>query len=331
MLTVLMTTHDGEKTLPRVLEAYCALESPDGGWNLLVVDNASTDGTRQILRSFSARLPLACLFEAQRGQNHARNSALGAVSGDLVVFSDDDAIPRRDWLAHIRRAADANPDFAIFGGTVLPRWERQPEPWLLKSVPPGAGFALTDPEWQEGPIRPSWVFSPNMAIRAAVFRAGHRFDEKFGPREGSYAMGSETELTLRLSREGLRAWHVKNAVVEHIIRPFQMTPNWLLSRAVRFGRGQYRLSLRNQRLPRPVLGVPVGPIRGILYDAGHLAVAKCRRDPEAIFRWRWNLRCSIGSALEAGVIQRERRLSESGGDGRVRQAARAGGGIRAAE
>jgi glycosyltransferase involved in cell wall biosynthesis len=310
-----MTTHDGETTLPRVLEAYCALEPPEGGWRLLVVDNASTDETRRILRSFAERLPLTWLHEAQRGQNHARNSALDSVTGDLVVFSDDDAIPRPDWLALLRRAADANPDFAIFGGTILPRWEHPPEEWVLRCVPLSPAFALTGPEWEEGPIRPSWVFSPNMAIRASVFRAGHRFDEKFGPREGSYPMGSESEFNRRLSREGLRAWHVKKAIVEHIIRPFQMTPDWLASRAVRFGRGQYRLSSQNGRLPRLVFGVPTGPIRGVLSHGARLAVARLRNDPAAILRWRWELGYSIGSALEARLIRRERRLSESGGDG----------------
>src|SRR5712691_8767201 len=105
-----MTTRDGEKTLPRVLEAHCALQPPQGGWKLLVVDNASTDRTREILSSFAQRLPLTYLFEARRGQNHARNSALSAIAGDLVVFTDDDAIPRRDWLAQMRGAADAHPD-----------------------------------------------------------------------------------------------------------------------------------------------------------------------------------------------------------------------------
>jgi hypothetical protein len=148
-----------------------------------------------------------------------------------------------------------------------------------------------------------------MAIRASVFRAGHRFDEKFGPREGPYPMGSESEFNRRLFREGLRAWHVKRAIVEHIIRPFQMTPDWLFSRAVRFGRGQYRLSVPDGRVARFVFGVPVGPMRWILSCGARLAVARWRRDPEAIVRWRWNLGYSIGSALEARLIQRERRLS----------------------
>ena len=307
MLTVLMTTRDGEKTLPCVLEAHCALQPPQGGWKLLVVDNASTDRTREILSSFAERLPLTYLFEARRGQNHARNSALSAIAGDLVVFTDDDAIPRRDWLAQMRGAADAHPDFAMFGGTVLPRWEKEPEDWILRWVPLAAGFALTDPAWEEGPIRSSWVFSPNMAIRAAVFQGGCRFDQKFGPREGSYAMGSETELTRRLTRAGLRAWHAKPAIVEHIIRSFQTTPEWLLSRAVRYGRGQYRLSFQHERLPRALFGVPARALRGILAHAVRLALARWGRNPETIFRSRWDLRCSIGSALEARVLERERR------------------------
>jgi glycosyltransferase involved in cell wall biosynthesis len=174
-----MTTYNGEKTLPRVLDAYCALEPPDGGWKLCAVDNASTDATAQILRSYVGRLPLTCLSESRRGQNCARNSALGAVSGDLVVFSDDDAIPKRDWLAQLRRAADANPGFAIFGGTILPRWESEPEEWILRCVPPGR-LRPDGPGMGRGLIRPSWVFSPNMAIRAEVFRAGHRFERSSG-------------------------------------------------------------------------------------------------------------------------------------------------------
>ena len=199
-----MTTRDGETTLPRVLQAYCDVEAPRGGWKLLVVDNGSTDRTRDILSSFSDRLPLGCLFEGRRGQNSSRNKALPELAGDLAVFTDDDAIPRPDWLRRLRSAADEHPEYSIFGGTILPRWERAPEDWLLRWVPLPIGFALTDPAWEEGPIRTSWVFSPNMAIRASIFRDGYRFDEDFGPREGSYAMGSETELTQRLATAGVR-------------------------------------------------------------------------------------------------------------------------------
>jgi len=58
MLTVLIATYNGARTLPRVLTACCQLESPEGGWKLVIVDNASTDQTKEIIASFSQRLPL---------------------------------------------------------------------------------------------------------------------------------------------------------------------------------------------------------------------------------------------------------------------------------
>ncbi|MGH9366111.1 MAG: glycosyltransferase, partial [Thermoanaerobaculia bacterium] len=126
MLTVLIATHNGAGTLPEVLEAYGRLHSPEGGWKLVIVDNASTDETERVLRSFARLLPLLSIHVAEQGQNLARNRGLAEVAGDLVVFADDDALPHADWLARLRAAADAHPDFGLFGGAVRPRWEVSP-------------------------------------------------------------------------------------------------------------------------------------------------------------------------------------------------------------
>ena len=67
-----------------------------------------------------------------------------------------------------------------------------------------------------------------MAIRAEVFAAGYRFNVQLGPRGRNYPMGAETELTLRLANAGFTAWHCKQAVVEHIIRKFQLNRAWIL-------------------------------------------------------------------------------------------------------
>jgi hypothetical protein len=69
-----------------------------------------------------------------------------------------------------------------------------------------------------------------------------RFDENIGPNgDPQYPMGSESELTRRLARGGYKAWHCPGAVVDHIIRPSQLTRGSMLQRATRYGRGQYRL------------------------------------------------------------------------------------------
>src|SRR5690242_14211481 len=239
MLTVLLATRNRAAILRETLEAFCHLQEPSSGWKLVIVDNGSTDETPAVLASFAGRLPLQTACEPNGGKNSALNAGLDFVEGDLTVFTDDDTFPNANWLVELRKAADARHEYSMFGGAVVPRWEISPPPWV-QWVEQRAAYALTDPLMAEGPIPPYLVFGPNMAIRTAVFQSGVRFDPSIGPRNSSYPMGSETELTLRLSHRGQKAWHVPTAVVEHFIRNYQIRQSWVLKRAIRHGRGQFR-------------------------------------------------------------------------------------------
>src|SRR5271169_1127428 len=236
MLTVLLATRNRAQILRGVLEAYCHLEAPPSGWKLVVADNGSTDQTSEVIASFRGRLPLHSVSEPTLGKNEALNAGLELVEGDLVVFTDDDAFPRADWLIRLRKAADTQMGYSIFGGAIAPRWEVSPPAWI-EWVHRGPVFSLTDFSQMEGPIGSPWVFGPNMAIRSKIFQSGIRFDPLIGPGRSDYAMGSETELLLRLDRQGHKAWHVASAVVEHLIRKEQLEKRWIWQRAIRFGRG----------------------------------------------------------------------------------------------
>lgn len=180
MLTVFIATRNRARILRDVLESYCALDQPTGGWKLVIIDNGSTDGTAQVVSSFANRIPVKYVLEAREGKNFALNTGLGQLEGDLAVFTDDDAFPRADWLVQLRLAADAEPQFSMFGGVVVPRWQSPPPSWIawVKLTPV---FTLTDPSWTEGPIEPINLFGPNMAVRSNVFRSGIRFDTSIGP------------------------------------------------------------------------------------------------------------------------------------------------------
>jgi glycosyltransferase involved in cell wall biosynthesis len=244
MLTVLLASHNGVATLPVVLESYCRLEEPPGGWKVVLVDNDSTDTTQAVVAAFADRLPLEYVFEGRPGKNVALNTGLKSVTGDLVVFTDDDTVPRPDWLVRLREAADSHPDFGVFGGPVEPRWEVPPPCWVHTAVPLGPTYTISETWLAEGPVSAFFVFGPNMAVRRGVFDSGVRFNPAIGPRPGrSYPMGSETEFLIRVSAGGVGAWYDPNAVVEHMIRARQLRLRWILGRAVRFGRGQYLLHL----------------------------------------------------------------------------------------
>src|SRR5690348_11487870 len=140
--SILLATRNGGATIGRLLDALCRLVPPAGGWEVLVVDNGSTDGTGALVAGYRDRLPLTLLAEARSGKNRALNRALPQVAGDLVVLTDDDVIPEPGWLAALRDAADAQPGFDVFGGLILPCWDVEPPAWILETVPLGTCYAL---------------------------------------------------------------------------------------------------------------------------------------------------------------------------------------------
>jgi glycosyltransferase involved in cell wall biosynthesis/GT2 family glycosyltransferase len=306
MLTVLMATFNGVRTLPKVLDAYTQLHSPEEGWRLLVVDNGSNDGTRDLLMSYSSRLPLHYAYEPRRGKNAALNHGLSvAMKGPetrLFVFTDDDATPDRDWLLRYADAATQRAGFAIFGGSIVPDWSETPPEWLLRLVPCGLTYGLTDPNLPEGPVYPGLVWGANMAVRGEIFRHGYRFDESMGPACGEYAMGGEVSFTRLLEGAGFQSWFCPSARVAHHIRPAQLTAEWVIARARRYGRGACRLAKPGQ-FPE-LFGAPRWMLRKYVEEWFGLAAARFMRQPERVFQRRWELAYLGGYIAEAAAASK---------------------------
>ncbi len=135
--------------LHRYWSLFARFASPSSGWKLVIVDNGSTDSTHEIVHSYEKRLPLEYLLEPTLGKSAALNTGLGAVEGDLIIFADDDIFPNPNWLIQLRSAADANPEYSIFGGRILPRWEVPPPSWI-QWVEQSPAYAVTYPLLKEG-------------------------------------------------------------------------------------------------------------------------------------------------------------------------------------
>ena len=308
MLSVLIATYNGEKTLPAVLSAYSQQSLPKEEWKLVIVDNGSNDNTKEIINEFLPLLPITPLFESRRGKNIALNTGLSHIEGDLIVFTDDDILPRTNWLKELRKAADSHPSYSIFGGPILPKWESPPEDWILSWVPLKPTFAILDD--QEEGDNGGLVFGGNMAVRSNIFQESYKFDETVGPNGSSYAQGSETQLLKRLRQEGFKSWHCRNAVVEHFIRSFQINKKWVLARAIRYGRGQYRIGQAGLQWKSYLRGIPVYLCLEILNKVYRLGKAKLSGDAERIFKEHWYLNYLVGIALEARNIYKERKNGE---------------------
>ncbi len=305
MLTVLIATHNGTDTLGRTLERFGALVPPPGGWKLLVVNNASTDGTEQLVLGFSDRLPLEYLVEPRLGKPYALNTGLEHIAGDLVVFADDDVLPDPEWLVAWRHAVDRHPECSIFGGAIEPLYERDPPEWLSR-VPSWGNllFAQTDP-LPEGPLAPTGcIYGPNMAVRAVALAGGARFDERFlvGPLG---LLGDELDFVYRLAEQGNGACFVPSARVGHIVHPNQLAWRWMLRRFYRQGKLLTVFGAqRNARRPPAIFDVPRFLIRRVITSAATTPIVLLSFDRFRIFFHLQQIASDLGAIMQSRSLYR---------------------------
>jgi len=236
--TVIFSSYNGAKRLRRTLDSLAAQDFPADRWELIAVDNNSTDDTSAILESYREKLPIKPFRHPVPGKSGALNKALDLAQGELVIFTDDDIDADPNWLSKMVACAAANPDFGIFGGRIVPDWERAPngQPFL-DWIPMGSTFAVVD-DAESGPCDPTKVWGPNTAIRRKYLDRDGRYREDIGPLPGGlFAMGEDSEIVLRLAKRGIKTYRCGGAVVHHFVPASSMTEQWVQKRAERLGYG----------------------------------------------------------------------------------------------
>jgi len=240
-ITLVIATYNGQHTLPQTLNSINAIEIPDCVcFNLIVINNNSTDDTAKILQEFNYLFPVEILFQPKAGKNAALNCIFDpdVVLGDLLIFSDDDVVFPSNFLTIYFKLFSKHRDYGIFGGQVSALWPSIPSKNMLEGIDPVVAFAIT-PEtagYVEGEIDPIKLHGPNMAIVKNIFNDGLRFNENIGPNGGNYVMGSETDMLYQLKAKKIKAYYCTSLIVQHIIRPNQLTKKWLAGRAYKAGR-----------------------------------------------------------------------------------------------
>src|SRR4051794_3469484 len=195
-VSVVVCTYNGEATLDECLTGATALDYPD--YEVVVVSDGSTDATAEIARARGVRL----IETPNRGLSSARNTGLGAATGEIVAYLDDDARPDSAWLRHlvVPLADDA---CAAAGGPNLPPAN---EGWIARCVglsPGGPSHVLvSDCEAEHLP-------GCNLAIRKADLEAIGGFDPRFR------TAGDDVDVCWRLLERGRRLHFSAGAVVLH--------------------------------------------------------------------------------------------------------------------
>ena len=221
-LSVAICTWNRCQLLSKTLESLTELTlPPETSWEVVVVNNLCTDDTDRVIANFAERLPLRRLIEREAGLSNARNRALEEVRGDYVVFTDDDVLVDREWLASYARAFRRWPEAAIFGGPIEPLFEGEPPIWMpsvLETMGPvfgrqnlgGSPVSLTEECIGDGP------YGGNFALRRSAL-APMPFSPELGAHHCSYRLGEETELFRSLLAAGETGWWSPEPRVQHWI------------------------------------------------------------------------------------------------------------------
>lgn len=224
-VTIAVCTRDRSTQLERLLESFCGLEIPPAtSWEVLIVDNGSTDDTPQLLERYAERLPLRCIGEPRQGLSNARNRAFTEAEAELIVCTDDDCIVPADWLVNFLTAASRYQLADLFAGEVEPHFDGANEAWgaTARQQTPSAfarfKFGLQDTriDWQSSlPLIP---FGANYAVRTKAARQ-FSFDRVVG--RGSHETlllgGEETRYFLQMLNAGHVGWLVAGTPVKHWI------------------------------------------------------------------------------------------------------------------
>jgi glycosyltransferase involved in cell wall biosynthesis len=201
----------------------------DVEWELLVVDNNSTDDTQEVAQSFTTRLPIRVLFEPTPGKSHALNHATNKAIGDYILWTDDDVLVDSEWLANYVEAFRRWPEAVLFGGLIDPWYLEEPPKWLKDGFWTVAGaYAArnlgSEPVQFNEAIGGPW--GANMAVRTDAQRK-YMYDVTLGPRPGSAVRGEETAVSQKMLSSGESGWWVPAARVKHLVPRERQTTSYL--------------------------------------------------------------------------------------------------------
>jgi glycosyltransferase involved in cell wall biosynthesis len=263
-LSVIICTHNRAGSLQRVLNSLIIQTvAANIIWELLIIDNASTDTTRQVVLSFAEQLPVRYVHEAKLGKSAALNRAVQEACGELLIFTDDDVELSSRWIQSYFSASVEHSDVQFFGGPVVAAYEGpKPAPWvtayehqlIILALDRGPNNFKVSP-----PIKPFFV-GANMAARHSLFKGIGDYDERIGPCGSPVSAenkvdGEEILLQRLWMDQGAVGLYVADAVVDHFHPADRLTEKRL--RLMHTGKGirEVRLGLVKQK--RMVFGAPL--------------------------------------------------------------------------
>ena len=223
-VTVVVPSHDGSARLPATLAHIAAQRAPAGlTWEVLLVDNASTDGTAAAAAEAwpaDAGVPLRVVGEPRLGLGHARIRGFAEARGELVTWVEDDNWIAPDWLAVLTAVMQEHPEVGACGGVNEPVCETTPPTWFEEFE---FAYAAGPQGPTPGDITASrgHLWGAGLTVRRAAWEdlVGHGFRPRLVDRQGeaNFNSGGDSEICFALRLAGWRLWFEPRLRLRHFL------------------------------------------------------------------------------------------------------------------
>lgn len=246
-ISVIICTYNRDKYIYDTLKYIAENNFPAEQYEILLINNNSTDDTEKECQRFHADFPVPdfhYFIETRQGLSFARNRGCAEALGDVLVFLDDDAFVNHNYLENLSRQIKAHPDFFAFGGKITPFYESGITPsWMSK--------------WSY-----SWVSALNMGKQVRLFKGkafpiganmGFRkcsieqygyFNTELGRNKNNLMGGEEKDYFNRLKAGKEKIYYFPDIEVRHVIPEKRTTKEFIIKLAIGIGRSERLRTLK---------------------------------------------------------------------------------------
>jgi glycosyltransferase involved in cell wall biosynthesis len=237
-LTVILCTYNRCEELKQALASLARQRVRAGAqWEVLLVDNNSTDATKDVYNQFRHNfpVPLRYVYEASQGLSHARNRGIGEAQGRYVAFTEDDERSDASWVQALLDTFEEYSCDAVAGRIEL-LWSDLRPAWLTDELLGFLGYL----NYGEPQVltREKPPFGGNMAFDRAVFSRIGVFDTRLGRQGRKLIGGEEMEFFCRFLGSGGVAVYQPKALMHHMVRNNRLKKSYF--RRLHFHEGQVR-------------------------------------------------------------------------------------------
>lgn len=229
MISVILCTYNRDKYIYNVLRSIAANTLPHDQYEIVLVNNNSTDNTPAECQRFCDDHPdiaFRYCVETNQGLSYARNRGIRESQGDLLAYVDDDATVNPQYLESYTRFFARHPQAVAAGGPILPVYETEEPRWMSHYTRQLITGRLYHGDSERQFPRDSYPGGGNACYRRSVFDTVGSFNVELGRKGNSLIGAEEKDLFDKMNSHNMKFYYIPTAILYHIIAPYKLTDDY---------------------------------------------------------------------------------------------------------